>query len=43
MKLLKVLVAALVMAAMVAPAFAEDRLSLSGEMRTRGFHTDLRR
>ena len=40
MKLLKVLVAVLVMAVMVAPAFAEDRLSLSGEMRTRGFHTD---
>jgi len=40
MKLLKVLVAALVMAAMVTPVFAEDRLSLSGEMRVRAFHTD---
>jgi len=40
MKLLKVLVAALLLAAMVAPAIAEDRLSLSGEMRTRAFHTD---
>ena len=41
MKLLKVLVAALVMAAMVTPVFAEDRLSLSGEMRTRAFHKDI--
>jgi hypothetical protein len=40
MKLLKVLVAALLLAAMVTPAIAEDRLSLSGEMRTRGFYTD---
>jgi hypothetical protein len=40
MKLLKVLVAALLLAAMVAPAIAEDRLSLSGEMRVRAFHTD---
>jgi len=41
MKLLKVLVAALVMAAMVTPVFAEDRLSLSGQMRTRAFHKDI--
>ena len=40
MKLVKVLVAALVMAAMVTPVIAEDRLSLSGEMRVRGWHTD---
>lgn len=40
MKLLKVAVAVLVMAAMAAPVIAEDRLSLSGEMRTRMFHTD---
>ncbi len=41
MKLLKVLVAALVLAAMVTPAIAEDRLSLSGEMRVRAFHVDV--
>ena len=40
MKMLKVAVAVLVMAAMAAPVIAEDRLSLSGEMRTRMFHTD---
>ena len=40
MKLLKVAVAALVMAAMVTPVIAEDRLSLNGEMRVRGWHTD---
>jgi hypothetical protein len=40
MKLLKVLVAALLLAAMVTPAIAEDRLSLSGEMRVRAFTTD---
>ena len=40
MKLVKVLVAALVMAAMVTPVIAEDRLSLNGEMRVRGWHTD---
>jgi hypothetical protein len=40
MKLLKVLLAALVMVAMVTPVIAEDRLSLSGEMRTRGWHID---
>ncbi len=40
MKLLKVLVAALLLAAMVTPAIAEDRLSLSGEMRTRAWYTD---
>ncbi len=41
MKLLKVLVAALLLAAMVTPAIAEDRLSLSGEMRVRAFHVDV--
>ncbi len=40
MKLLKIMVAALLLAAMVTPAIAEDRLSLSGEMRVRGWHTD---
>jgi len=40
MKLLKVAVAALVMAAMVTPVIAEDRLSLNGEMRVRGWHVD---
>ncbi|MGK2907028.1 MAG: porin [Desulfuromonadales bacterium] len=40
MKLLKVLVAVLVMAAMAVPVIAEDRLQLSGEMRVRAFHTD---
>ncbi|MCK4509474.1 MAG: hypothetical protein KAU27_13070, partial [Desulfuromonadales bacterium] len=40
MKLLKVLVAALVMVAMAVPVIAEDRLSLNGEMRVRGWHTD---
>ena len=40
MKLVKVLVAALVMAAMVTPVIAEDRLSLNGEMRVRGWHVD---
>jgi hypothetical protein len=40
MKLLKVLVAVLVMAAMAVPVIAEDRLQLSGEMRTRAFYTD---
>lgn len=40
MKLLKVLVAVLVMAAMAVPVIAEDRLSLSGEMRVRGWHID---
>ena len=40
MKLLKVAVAALVMAAMVTPVIAEDRLSLNGEMRVRGWHKD---
>ena len=40
MKLLKVAVAVLVMAAMAVPVIAEDRLSLSGQMRTRMFHTD---
>lgn len=41
MKLVKVAVAALVMVAMAVPVIAEDRLSLSGEMRTRAFHTDV--
>jgi hypothetical protein len=42
MKLLKALVVMLVAAALIVPAvsFAEDRLSLSGQMRTRAFHTD---
>lgn len=40
MKLLKVLLVTLVMAAMVTPVIAEDRLSLSGEMRVRAFHVD---
>jgi hypothetical protein len=41
MKLLKVAVAALVMVAMAAPVvIAEDRLSLGGQMRVRGWHTD---
>lgn len=40
MKLLKVLVAVLVMAAMAVPVIAEDRLQLSGEMRVRSFHVD---
>jgi hypothetical protein len=41
MKMLKVALAALVMVAMVTPVIAEDRLSLSGEMRVRGWHSDL--
>ena len=40
MKLLKVMLAVLVMAAMAVPVIAEDRLSLSGEMRVRGWHVD---
>jgi hypothetical protein len=36
MKLMKILVAALVMAAMVSPAIAEDRLKLSGSIQVRG-------
>ena len=42
MKLLKVFVVMLVAAALIVPAvsFAEDRLSLSGQMRTRAFHVD---
>jgi len=42
MKLLKALVVMLVAAALIVPAvsFAEDRLSLSGQMRTRAFHKD---
>ncbi|MGW8313910.1 MAG: porin [Desulfuromonadales bacterium] len=40
MKLFKVLVAALVMVGMAMPVIAEDRLKLSGEMRTRAFTTD---
>ncbi len=41
MKLVKVAVAALVMVAMAVPVIAEDRLSLSGEMRVRAFHNDI--
>ena len=40
MKMLKVLLAVLVMVAMVTPVIAEDRLSLNGEMRVRGWHQD---
>ncbi len=40
MKLIKILVALLVMAAMAVPVIAEDRLSLSGQMRVRSWHTD---
>ena len=42
MKLVKALVALLVVAGLVVPAVAvaEDRLSLSGEMRVRGWHDD---
>jgi len=36
-RILKVMIALLAIAAIAAPAFAEDRLSLSGEMRVRGF------
>jgi len=43
MKLIKALVVLLVMAGIAAPSMviAEDRLSLSGEMRVRGWHTDV--
>jgi len=40
MKLVKILLAAALVAAMVLPAVAEDRLKLSGEMRVRGWHSD---
>ena len=42
MKLIKALVVMLVVVGMILPAVAvaEDRLSLSGEMRVRGWHTD---
>ena len=42
MKLIKALVALLVVAGLIVPAVAvaEDRLSLSGEMRVRGWHID---
>jgi hypothetical protein len=40
MKMLKVALVVLVMAAMVTPVIAEDRLSLNGEMRVRGWHKD---
>ena len=42
MKLIKALVVMLVAVGMILPAVAvaEDRLSLSGEMRVRGWHTD---
>ena len=43
MKLMKALVALLVAAGLIVPAvaMAEDRLSLSGEMRVRGWHRDV--
>ena len=43
MKLIKALVALLVVAGLVVPAvaIAEDRLSLSGQMRVRAFHVDV--
>ncbi len=41
MKLFKVVVAALVMVGMALPVIAEDRLSLSGEMRVRGWYRDI--
>ena len=41
MKMLKVLLAVLVMVAMVTPVIAEDRLSLNGEMRARAWHKDI--
>jgi hypothetical protein len=40
MKLLKVAVAVLVMVGMALPVIAEDRLSLGGEMRVRGWNTN---
>ena len=40
MKMLKVALVVLVMAAMVTPVIAEDRLSLNGEMRVRGWFID---
>ncbi len=42
MKLIKALVVMLVAVGMILPAVAvaEDRLSLSGEMRVRGWHID---
>jgi len=39
-KFLVVLVALVAAAAMVTPVFAEDRLSIGGEMRVRAWHTD---
>jgi hypothetical protein len=39
-KFLKVMIVLLTIAAVAAPAFAEDRLGLSGEMRVRGWLTD---
>ena len=39
-RILKVMIVLLAIAAMVAPAMAEDRLSLNGEMRVRAFSTD---
>lgn len=38
MKLMKIMLAVLVMAAMVTPVIAEDRLDLSGSMQVRGFY-----
>jgi len=40
MKLVKILLAAVLVAAMVIPAVAEDRLSLTGQMRVRGWYQD---
>jgi hypothetical protein len=40
MRLMKVLMAVLLLAAMAVPAIAEDRLQLSGEMRVRAFYVD---
>jgi hypothetical protein len=40
MKLVKILLAAALVAAMVLPAVAEDRLKLNGEMRVRGWYQD---
>lgn len=40
MKMMKVLVALLVMVGMAMPVIAEDRLSLSGSMQVRGFYYD---
>jgi hypothetical protein len=39
-KFLKIMIVLLTIAAVAAPVFAEDRLSLSGEMRVRGWYLD---